>query len=103
MEEIMRELNFDREKRIPYCYTKEGQKAYTISKKENGYFKARGKVRWAIESGKLNSLVKNNVDCVFCYGRAEIYHHKDYNKPLDVVPVCRKCNHRLGEAIKINR
>ena len=39
--------------------------------------------------------------CVDCGSPAEIYEHRDYNRPLDVQPVCRSCNSRRGPAIDI--
>ena len=38
------------------------------------------------------------VDGVPCGGMAEQWDHRDYNKPLDVEPVCRSCNMRRGPA-----
>ena len=38
--------------------------------------------------------------CEDCGKRASEYDHRDYNKPLDVVPVCRSCNHWRGPAIR---
>lgn len=40
-------------------------------------------------------------ECVDCGGRAKHYDHRDYNKPLDVEPVCHGCNLRRGPAIPI--
>jgi len=40
--------------------------------------------------------------CVDCEKPAECYDHRDYNKPIDVVPVCRKCNFQRGSAIPKN-
>lgn len=37
--------------------------------------------------------------CVDCGHQAEAYDHRDYNKPLDVAPVCRGCNIRRGSAL----
>lgn len=37
--------------------------------------------------------------CVDCDGAAIEYDHRDYSKPLEVVPVCRGCNLRRGPAI----
>lgn len=34
--------------------------------------------------------------CVDCYGVAYCYDHRNYNEPLKVAPVCRKCNSRRG-------
>ena len=37
--------------------------------------------------------------CVDCGANATDYDHRDYNKPLDVEPVCRSCNIRRGNAV----
>lgn len=37
--------------------------------------------------------------CVDCGDPAFDYDHRDYNRPLDVQPVCRACNGRRGPAI----
>lgn len=37
--------------------------------------------------------------CVDCGAPAICYEHRDYNKPLDVEPVCRACNGRRGPGI----
>ena len=36
--------------------------------------------------------------CVDCGAQAHDYDHRDYRKPLDVVPVCRSCNLKRGPA-----
>lgn len=41
----------------------------------------------------------NTCRCVDCDKPAEQYEHRDYNKPLDVEPICRSCNHRRGPAV----
>ena len=38
--------------------------------------------------------------CVDCSKPAHDYDHRDYDKPLDVVPVCRSCNILRGPAIQ---
>lgn len=37
-----------------------------------------------------------------CGQKAAQYDHRDYNKPLDVEPICRRCNIRRGSAIPKN-
>ncbi len=36
--------------------------------------------------------------CVDCGAPASDWDHRDYDKPLDVVPVCRRCNVLRGPA-----
>lgn len=38
-------------------------------------------------------------DCADCGGQATCYDHRDYRKPLDVTPVCSRCNIRRGSAV----
>lgn len=53
-------------------------------------------VRRAIKAGEL--LHPCELDCAckgeMCAGQAMDYHHPDYSKPLEVIPVCRSC-HKL--------
>lgn len=58
--------------------------------------KATCKVVNAIVYGKLKPIRK--CRCVDCGKRAQIYEHRSYFRPLDVVPVCRRCNHKRGPA-----
>ena len=55
----------------------------------------------AVKAGKLPKVT--TLDCVDCGKPAEHYDHRDYNKPLDVEPVCRSCNKKRGPAIKNDR
>lgn len=41
----------------------------------------------------------NTHKCVDCGSQAECYDHRDYNKPLDVEPVCSACNMKRGPGI----
>lgn len=59
--------------------------------------RARGEVYKAIKTGVLQSPV--GFLCVDCGKTAREYDHRDYNKPLDVQPVCRSCNLKRGPAI----
>jgi hypothetical protein len=53
-------------------------------------------VRHAIERKSLPPLRKRR--CVDCGKRAQAYDHRNYARPLDVAPVCDKCNQRRGPA-----
>jgi hypothetical protein len=48
-------------------------------------------------SGKLAD--PKSFKCADCSDQAYIWEHRDYSKPLDVQPVCYKCNRRRGLAI----
>jgi len=40
----------------------------------------------------------NRAYCVDCGANAVCYDHRDWQKPLEVVPVCRSCNNRRKQA-----
>lgn len=52
--------------------------------------RAHSKVKKAIEKGFLSPL--NECICIDCGKEAKEYHHEDYSKPLDVIPVCISCH-----------
>jgi hypothetical protein len=54
-------------------------------------------VALAISEGKIKR--PSSYQCVDCGAQAGEYDHRDYSQPLDVAPVCRKCNHHRGLAI----
>lgn len=40
-----------------------------------------------------------SLTCTDCCGKpAHYYEHRDYDKPLDVVPICQRCNMKRGPA-----
>lgn len=53
----------------------------------------------AVSSGKLPSLSRTYVQCYDCTRRAQHYDHWDYNRKLDVEPVCRCCNISRGKTV----
>ena len=58
--------------------------------------KAYAAVAQAVKTGDLPK-VKSQV-CVDCGNQAKHYDHRDYDKPLDVDPVCVSCNLKRGKA-----
>jgi DNA-directed RNA polymerase subunit RPC12/RpoP len=58
---------------------------------------AHSMVQLAIRLGYIKPL--SECVCTDCGATATDYDHRDYNKPLDVDPVCRSCNFRRGPAI----
>lgn len=56
----------------------------------SGSVLAHSMVAKAKRLGLLPSAKQFN--CTDCSGPAIEYDHRDYNKPLAVVPVCRRCN-----------
>jgi len=67
--------------------------------KRVGSVSAINAVQKAIKNGILAPA--KTLICVDCGRPGECYDHRDYGKPLDVVPVCRKCNYRRGSAIPL--
>jgi hypothetical protein len=56
--------------------------------------RARAIVDWAKRRGAIQS--PTDFECADCGNPATVYDHRDYNKPLDVVPVCQGCNVKRG-------
>jgi len=54
-------------------------------------------VATAIRKGAL--LHPRGMACSDCKGAAIEYDHRDYAKPLEVAPVCRRCNLARGTAL----
>ena len=59
---------------------------------------AIGIVNQARRNGVLTDLKKASIACVDCGAKATQYDHRDYRRPLDVVPVCHRCNLKRGPA-----
>ena len=55
-------------------------------------------VHKAVLMGRLPRA--SSCTCVDCGKPAHEYDHRDYAKPLDVVPLCRSCNKLRGPAIQ---
>jgi hypothetical protein len=68
-------------------------KTYKIT----GGLAASRDVRQAIKKNLLAN--PTNFMCVDCGVPATCYDHRDYNKPLEVEPVCSRCNVLRGSAI----
>ena len=52
--------------------------------------KVRTMIGNAVRDGKLPRAFKYH--CKICGNQARDYHHPDYSKPLEVIPLCRKCH-----------
>lgn len=57
---------------------------------------AHRKVQYAVEKKRLPP--PSTLLCADCGAQAEQYEHRDYNKPLDVEPICKSCNTKRGSA-----
>lgn len=58
--------------------------------------RARTAVNHAIVAGQLPHI--SRCECRDCGQQAHLYHHADYNKPLDVIPLCRACDRTRHDA-----
>ena len=98
---MVKELNFShiKSRGVLGEHTSSYQYSCNEKAKFNGANAARNKVKTAIKNGKLKNLKEAHIPCSYCGYRATMYEHRDYNKPLDVFPVCRSCNSSLGSAI----
>lgn len=65
--------------------------------------KIRGKVSAILNKQIRCGAVKpaSSHVCVDCGAAACDYDHRDYLKPLDVVPVCRPCNQKRVPAVDL--
>ena len=74
-----------------------GQRCYDCSKTA---YELRTKIQRvvlkAIMDGKL--APPRTLACADCGKAAYGYDHRDYDRPLDVEPICRSCNHKRGPA-----
>lgn len=53
-------------------------------------YRAHYLVRSAIKSGKLSKV--SSTLCEDCGVQAQVYHHEDYSKPLEVNALCQICH-----------
>lgn len=56
------------------------------------------RVSRAVRAGLLADLKKVGLPCTDCYRLADRYDHRDYTRPLEVAPVCHRCNAKRGPA-----
>lgn len=52
--------------------------------------KAASAVAAAVKSGQIPPA--RDLVCVDCGAQAFCYDHRDYSKPLDIDPVCKRCD-----------
>ena len=63
-------------------------------------WQAHWKVREAVLSGVLPRL-DGTIACTDCHKPACEYDHREYARPLDVAPVCHRCNIARGAALEM--
>ena len=52
--------------------------------------RARQAIGNAVRRGKISRISTQN--CAECPAQAKQYHHDDYDKPLQVIPLCNRCH-----------
>lgn len=65
----------------------------------HGAMFAHGAVSHARAMGRLPP--PSDYSCADCGAQAVCYDHRDYNKPLDLTPVCASCNLKRGRAVPL--
>jgi hypothetical protein len=70
-----------------------------IRARATGRAQAAKAIAEAIRSGRLAPA--HSQPCADCEAAAQCYDRRDYNKPLEVAPVCFRCNCRRGSAIPL--
>lgn len=59
--------------------------------------RATGLVNYAVKSGELPHI--STQQCAGCGQQAVEYHHPDYSRPFDVVPLCHSCHKRVHVSV----
>ena len=73
------------------------QALYVFWKVASGRRLAQQAVQREVRARRLPPA--KSLKCTDCLAQATEYDHRDYSKPIDVEPVCRRCNLRRGHAI----
>ena len=63
-----------------------------------GSARAASAVQKALKCGQLPRITAQ-TKCVDCSRPAQVYDHRDYGKPLEVEPVCQRCNVHRGPGL----
>jgi hypothetical protein len=74
-----------------------GAKPVALPLRIPGANRAHQAIYRAVKSGRLPR--PDTLICADCGARATSYDHRDYNKPMEVDPVCKPCNLKRGHAI----
>lgn len=81
------------------CTDCRAKSKHTPRRHGTGKDEAMGEVMLAIQAGDLPPATQ--CACADCGCNAVEYEHRDYGRPLDVVPICRSCNLRRGPALPL--
>lgn len=72
---------------------------YMSGDKQQRHQSVRSITKKAVKVGFLPD--PKTLVCADCGIPAQCYDHRDYNKPLDVAPVCRACNNKRGAGVAL--
>lgn len=92
---------YERLKDDPAFMAKQAEAARRWQRAHPLAYRAQRMVKRRVKKGKLPPAT--DFDCVDCGKPATDYEHRDYTKPLEVVPTCRSCNLRRGSGYPYNR
>ena len=63
---------------------------------------ASRKTKAAVKTGELLDPSLAGLLCSYCGEKAYMWEHRDYARPLDVVPSCHSCNCKVGAGQRSN-
>lgn len=71
----------------------------------HNHYKAHDKVRQITRAAVAKGALPHpkSLTCVDCGKPAICYDHRDYNNPLEVIPVCKPCNSSRGAGIPLKK
>ena len=99
VEQLCPEINLSFLRNGESTATKAVENKITVNQRDWPYLKshkAHSWIRMAVKHGYLQK--PSTLTCLDCGQPAQVYDHRDYNKPLDVEPVCHACNVNRGPA-----
>jgi hypothetical protein len=82
------------------CYCSEACRAIGAQKVAAAYY--RRMTKQCIARSAANQANFSPRPCAHCGAEPAEKHHPDYNKPLEVVWLCRRCHQRLHDALRHN-
>ena len=74
----------------PTARAKANARSKAYAKRNRSKRNAHGMVYWATERGHIPKAAELN--CEKCDEKATDYHHDDYERPMDVRPLCARCH-----------
>ena len=73
-----------------YENSEKGKKRHKRRRRDKTKIQATSKVNEAVKRGRIPHISAHI--CVDCERQAEVYHHEDYNYPLEITPLCKRCH-----------